>query len=278
MNEFLHLWDLALIGDKSGSLTLGDLITIIVVMICIVIGLRWMRRKLIPKLAQRFGINQGTLHSLALIATYSIGLLSLIFLIQASGVDLQALTIVFGALSVGIGFGLQNVVNNFVCGVVLLFERPVRIGDRVTIDGYEGDIVDIAMRATTLRTNEGVSVIVPNAQFITDNVVNHSLNNRTVRIKIPIIVAYASDPEHVRSTMIAVAEAHPCVLQDPPPIVVFDEFGPHALHFFLWVWTDEYTHLPTVFRSEINFSMHKALQLAGIHVPFQQLDVHLKNA
>lgn len=275
MNEFQHFWNLSLVGDKTGSLTLGDLIMIIAVMICVVIGLRWMRKKLIPKLAVRFGINQGTLHSLSLIATYSIGLLALIFLVQASGVNIGALTIVFGALSVGIGFGLQNVVNNFVCGIVLLFERPVRLGDRVTIDGYEGDIVDIAMRATTVRTNEGVSVVVPNAHFITATVINHSLDNHKIRMKVPIQVAYDSDPEHVRTTLMSVANAHTGILQDPPPLVVFDEYGPYAMQFFLWVWTDEFTHRPTLFKSELNFNIFEALKKAEISIPFPQMEVRL---
>lgn len=275
MDLLLKYWNLPLIGDNAGSLTIGNMITIVVVMFSLAVSLRWFRKRFVPQLARRIGTDSGSLHSFALIVNYSIGLVAFLVLIQASGINLHALTIVFGALSVGIGFGLQNVVNNFVCGIVMLFERPVRIGDRVTIDGYEGDIVDIAMRSTTIRTNEGVSVVVPNAQFITSTVVNRSLDDHRIRLKIPISVSYASDPEHVRAVLLNVARLHPGTLSEPAPVVVFDEFGPSALQFFLWVWTEDYTHRPTLFKSEMNYRIHTALKDAGIEVPLPQLDVRV---
>lgn len=276
MDLFLKYWNLPLIGDNAGSLTIGNIATILVVMFSLAISLRWFRRRIVPSLAKRIGTDPGSLHSFALIINYTIGLFAFLVLIQASGVNLHALTIIFGALSVGIGFGLQNVVNNFVCGIVMLFERPVRIGDRVTIDGYEGDIVDIAMRSTTVRTNEGISVVVPNAQFITSTVVNRSLDEHRIRLKIPVNVAYGSDPETVRNVLLEVAGKHPGTLREPEPVVVFAEYGTHALEFFLWVWTEDYTHRPTLFKSEMNYLIHGALKQAGIQVPYPQLDVHVK--
>lgn len=264
-------------GDSSGSITIWNIVVVTVLMTLVFFTLRRFRRFVVRKLSERIGTRAATVHSLMLIFNYCVGIVIFLALIQASGVNLHALTVVFGALSVGIGFGLQNVVNNFVCGIVMLFERPVRMGDRVLIDGQEGDVVDIALRATTIRTNEGVSVVVPNSHFITATVVNRSLDEHRIRIKIPINVAYGTDPEHVRNTLLSVASEHAGVLKDPGPTVIFDEYGRNGLHFFLWVWTEEYSHRPAIFRSELNFMLSSALKKAQIQIPYPQVDIHVRS-
>lgn len=265
----------ALVGDGSGASFAGILMAIAAMALVIVL-LRLFRRSLVHWLYPKLGTRRGHLHAGTLILNYFLGLIAFGVIVRVFHVNLNALTLVFGALSVGIGFGLQNIVNNFVCGLVILFERPVKIDDRVILDGMEGSIVDIGIRATTLLTNEGVSVIVPNAQFITSAVVNRSLDNPRTRFKIPVSVAYGTEPRLVEKVLLEVADHHPGTLRTPAPVVVFEAFGESALQFFLWVWTDTHTDRPTLFRSELNYAIHAALQTAGIQVPFPQMDVHLR--
>ncbi|MBK7033251.1 MAG: mechanosensitive ion channel [Ignavibacteria bacterium] len=186
-------------------------------MIAVVVVLRFIRRSVVKKLSKRPGINVGLANSILTITNYLIGLALIWLMIQFLGINLRALTFVFGALSVGIGFGLQNIVNNVVSGLFILLERPVKLGDRVVVDGMEGDIVEIAIRATTVRTNEGVSVIVPNSHFISSSVINRSLDDEIVRYRIPVNVAYGTDPNTIRDVLLQVAGTKPYVLSEPPP-------------------------------------------------------------
>lgn len=259
------------------SLPIVKLGLVIVVMVAVILSLRLFRQMVIRSLSRRLGRSWSSLHSGTLIISYMLGFMVFWALIQASGVNTRAFTVVFGALSVGIGFGLQGIVNNFISGIVILLERPIKVDDRILVDGMEGTIVDIGIRATTVLTNEGVSIILPNSSLITSPVVNRSLADRKTRFKVPVGVAYGSDPRQVEQVLLAVAAAHPGVLKEPAPCVVFEEFGDSALKFFLWAWTEEYAHFPTMFKSELNYAIHEALAKAGIEIPFPQMDVRMKD-
>jgi small-conductance mechanosensitive channel len=267
----------ALVSEGTQASFAGILLAI-ASMALVVVLLRMIRRGVLRRLSPKMGYRKGHLHAGSLILNYFLGLIAFGLVVRIFHVNLNTLTLVFGALSVGIGFGLQNIVNNFVCGLVILFERPVKIDDRIIIDGMEGSIVDIGIRATTVLTNEGVSVIVPNSQFITSAVVNRSLDNPMTRFKVPVGVAYGTDPRLVEKVLMEVAAAHPGALRMPPPVVVFEAFGDSSLQFYLWVWTKTFTDRPVLFRSELNYAIHDALKAAGIQVPFPQMDVHLNTA
>lgn len=229
-------------------------------------------RKLTPLLSHR----RFNFHAPLLLGMYLLGLGCFAFILQFFKVNLSTLALVLGALSVGIGFGLQSIVGNFVSGLFILLERPVKIGDRIILEDKEGTVVDLGIRATTVLTNEGVSVIIPNTEFITRPVINRSQDAPHTRFKVPVGVAYGSDPREVERILLEVAARHPAVMQDPPPQVIFEAFGESSLRFFLWAWTDTHADRPMVFRSELNFAIHEALQRAGIRVPFPQVDVHLR--
>ena len=239
--------------------------------------LSWLRRTMMKRLMRRIDAEEGTLYSISVIIQYVIGVIAYVVIIQSAGLDLSTLTVIFGALGIGIGFGLQSIINNFVSGIVILIERPVKVGDRVEIGDLEGDITDIALRATTVITNEGIAVIVPNSQLVSQQVVNRSLQDRKIRFKLPVGVAYASDPAHVKEVLLTVAHEHPGVMRSPEPTVIFEKFGNSSLDFFLWVWTDQYINRPNIFRSEMNFAIHTALKEAGIQIPFPQRDLHIKS-
>lgn len=279
MDEFLNYFnDTPVISTGVGSFTITTLVVSIIAMVTIVLFLRWGRRKIVERLARSGHQSIGSVNSFLMILNYTMWIVSFWVVIQFSGINLHAFTVIFGALSVGIGFGLQNIVNNVVSGIVILLERPVKLGDRIVVDGLEGNIVDIAIRASTVRTNEGVSIVVPNSYFISSSVINRSLDNDTVRFKIPVNVSYDSNPHEVERILLAVANSHSGVLAIPKAIVIFDEFGDSSLKFYLWVWTREYSSLPAVFRSELNFAISSAFAAAGVRIPYPQLDVHVGSA
>lgn len=206
---------------------------------------------------------------------YFIWLVGLWITVELLNVDLTALTVVAGALGIGIGFGLQNVVNNLVSGVVLLLEQPVRFRDRISIENVEGQVENINFRSTTVLTNDNVSIIVPNSQLINQAVINWSHGDPRIRVHVPVGVAYGSDAEKVTEVLYEVARAEEDVLTSPDPEVRFLEFGDSSLDFELLVWSDEPPNYHRL-RSKLNYAIDAAFRNEGIEIPFPQRDLHLK--
>jgi potassium efflux system protein len=192
------------------------------------------------------------------------------------GLDFSSLAIVAGALSVGIGFGLQSVVNNFVSGLILLAERPVKAGDWIVIGGHEGIVRKISVRSTEIETFDRANVIVPNSMLISETVKNWTLHNSTGRMPIPIGVHYDSDPEQVRDILMAAAREHPQVLSNPPPFVYFENFGQSSLDFILFVYLANVNRSFAV-RTDLRIAILKAFRQHNIEIPYQQADVHIRH-
>jgi small-conductance mechanosensitive channel len=176
-----------------------------------------------------------------------------------------------------VGFGLQNITNNFVSGLILLFERPIKVGDRIDVGNVTGDVVKISPRATTIVTNDNIAIIVPNSEFISSQVINWSYANRDVRLNFPVGVAYHSDPELVRKALLEVAADHPGVLKERNADLLLQEFGDSSLNFILRVWTRGYTTTPGVLRSELNYAICRKFKERGIEIPFPQRDLHVRS-
>jgi small-conductance mechanosensitive channel len=193
------------------------------------------------------------------------------------GIDLSSLAFVAGAIGVGLGFGLQNIISNFVSGVIILAERPISIGDRVELGEVSGQVAKINLRSTNIVTNDNITIIVPNSDFITNKVTNWSYGDPKVRIRVPIGVAYGTDPEQLKKLLLDVANEHPKVLREPPPNVFFIAFGDSSLNFELGVWTSEMTSMPRQFRSELNYAIERKLRENKIEIPFPQRDLHLRS-
>ncbi len=206
---------------------------------------------------------------------YLVWLIGIAVAIELLNVDLTALTFVAGALGIGIGFGLQNVVNNLVSGVVLLLEQPVRYRDRVSIENVEGQVEHINFRSTTILTNDNITIIVPNSQLINQAVINWSHGDPRIRVHVPVGVAYGSDVELVTETLLAVARGEQDVLSSPEPEVRFLEFGDSSLNFELLVWSDEPPNYHRL-RSKLNYAIDAAFRDKGVEIPFPQRDLHLK--
>jgi small-conductance mechanosensitive channel len=175
---------------------------------------------------------------------------------------------------VGLGFGLQDVVNNFVCGMILLFERPIHVGDMIEIGNLLGEVRRIGIRASTVRTAQGADIVMPNSQFITANVTNWTLSDRLRRIDLPVGVNYSAPPQKVIEVLEAVALAHPMVLKNPRPQVLFVGFGDSSINFELRAWTDQFNEWVTI-RSELAVAVYDGVHAAGMSFPFPQREVRL---
>jgi len=238
-----------------------------------------MHRALTRRFFPRFKIHPGLGNAYATLIGYTFLVVALIVIMPVTfnGLSWATLSVILGAVSFGVGFGLRNIADNFVSGLIILMERPVKVGDRVTIDQTSGTVASIRARSTTVRTNDNIDVIVPNSRFISESVINWSHRDNKVRYRIPVGVHYNSDVFHVRKVLEKAALAHPGVLHNPAPEAGFMEFGDSSLNFELWVWTVDYTLRPSAFHSEVNYLIWQHLKEAGIEIPYPQRDVYIKH-
>jgi small-conductance mechanosensitive channel len=259
-------------------ISLSTMVEFIIVITLVVLLSRLVRRLLRRTVLARTKLDLGLQYAIARIVSYVVLVLGLIVGLETLGVNLSSLTVLAGALGVGIGFGLQNIVGNFVSGLVILGERPIQIGDRVQLDASTvGKVVRIGARATHVLTNDNIMIIVPNSEFVSSRVVNWTHVDPRVRFRISVGVSYGSDPRLVEKLLLEVATADPSVLKDPPPTVVFKEFGDSALLFELRAWSVDMAHRPGTLESQLNFAIWDKFKQHGIEIPFPQRDVHLKN-
>jgi len=235
------------------------------------------RKVLVNRIFPRYGLEIGISQSIATILRYVLIIIGLIIIFQTTGIDLSAIGLLIGALGVGIGFGLQNITNNFISGLIILFERPIKVGDRIEIDDLAGNIVDISARATTIITNDNIAVIVPNSDFINNRVINWSHNNKEVRLNFPVGVSYNEDPEKIRKLLTEVVNENHGVLSSPEPYIRFEGFGDSSLNFDVLVWTSEYIDRPKILRSELYYKIFAKFKEHNIEIPFPQQDIHLKS-
>ena len=239
----------------------------IVLLLTIVIA-RWSSVLLDRRLANRRHIDPGLRYTICRLAKYvviAIGLL--VALKQAFAIDLTSIAVLFTALSVGIGFGLQYIAADIASGFILLFERPIRIGDRVTIGEDEGDVQSINLRTTIVSTNDRIAIIVPNSKLVSQRVVNWSYADPRARMAIPIAVAYDSDIELVTQTLIQAASGVSNVLEEPKPRVQFLKFGDYSLDFRLLVWTNQPRRHVQI-RSDINYRIARLFRERSITIPY----------
>jgi small-conductance mechanosensitive channel len=222
-------------------------------------------------------IDVGVRIAVGTIIRYIVLVIGFIIVFQTVGIDLSTLTILAGALGIGIGFGLQNITNNFVSGIVILFERPIKVGDRIEVGEISGDVMKIAIRATTILTNDNISIIVPNSDFVSSKVINWSHIDRNVRLNFPVSVSYKEDPERIKKVLLDVVANNQGVLKEPKPDVLFEDFGESSLVFNLRVWTREYTNRPGVLKSQLYYAIFKKFREEKIQIPYPQRDIHIIN-
>jgi small-conductance mechanosensitive channel len=228
------------------------------------------------RIAKRAYLDPGLRYTMGRLTQYLIIAVGVLLSLKAAfSLDLTSIAVLFTALSVGIGFGLQYLAADIASGFILLFERPVRVGDRITIGEDEGDVQSINLRTTVVATNDRISIIVPNSKLVSQRLINWSYGDPRARISIPVSVAYGSDIELVTNTLLKAAEEVDNVLRDPAPKVQFLKFGDWSLDFRLLVWTNR-PRLHTQIRSDINYRIEKLFRHAKIEIPFPQTELRLR--
>ena len=264
------------IGFGTIHFTLGGIISLVLVVVVgygLAVFLSYaLRRVLLTQLS----LQRGLPYAASKISYYILIILVFLAALANAGIELNKLTVITGALGVGVGFGLQNVVNNFVSGLILLFERPIRVDDTVEVGGLVGTVRRIGARSSTVQTFQGAEVIVPNSTLISNQVINWTLSSPWRRVEIPVGVAYGTDPERVIKLLVEVANAYPGVMRSPEPLAFFLGFGDSALNFELRFWS---ARQETWFqlKSDVSVAVGKALTEAGIEIPFPQRDLHVRS-
>jgi small-conductance mechanosensitive channel len=262
------------IGNLHGSVTslLGGALIFAVALFFS----RTLSKLLQKRIAKRAYLDPGIHYTIGRLAQYLIITVGLLLgLSFGIGLDLTSIAVLFTALSVGIGFGLQYLAADIASGFILLFERPVRVGDRISIGKEEGDVQSINLRTTVLTTNDRVSVIVPNSQLVREQLINWSYGDPRARMSIPVGVAYSTDVDLVSKTLLKATEDVENVLRDPPPKVQFLKFGDWSLDFRLLIWTNR-PRLHAQIRSDINYRIERLFREAGIEIPFPQTELRVR--
>ena len=271
LNEYF-IQDTIPLGNNPVSIL--DIFRVLILVLLVSVIARILSNVLKRKILQETGINRGVQEAIAILIRYSLLLIGCVVVLQASGIDLSSLTLLASALGVGAGLGLQNIVKDIGSGLVLVFERPIQVGEFVQIGDQSGTVERIGARSAEIRTLDQVSIIVPNSEFLENKVVNWSHRNPISRICIPVGVSYKSDPEAVRDLLLRVAKDHTDVLKAPPALVLFKEFGDSALIFNLMIWIAQPSR-QFVIKSDLLFKISKALRDENIEIPFPQRDVHI---
>lgn len=276
--DISDVWILLTEGVEFGGtrISFGVVVMLVAIFVIGVILTRWLQRMLSTTVLPKTRLDSGGRNAVVTGLGYVGITLSALIAVSTAGLDLSSITIVAGALSVGIGFGLQAIVSNFISGIILLIERPIKEGDWIEVAGNSGIVRKISVRSTRIETFDRHEVIVPNADLIAGTVTNMTLSSHTGRLIVPVGVAYGSDLEKTREILLEKARAHRLVLKYPEPVVLFMGLGESALDFELRCFVnDVYSVLSA--RSDLLFEIYRALSEAGIEIPFPQRDVSLRN-
>ena len=282
-SSLLLIYDYVMEGFDIGTVRIvpSKLIASLLVFAVLLSLVGWIKRRLQQNWLSRSRLDRGSKESMVSLTGY-VGVI-IVFLVSLSvaGLELANLALIAGALSIGIGFGLQNVVNNFISGIVLLFERPIKTGDWIIVGGSEGYVKKIQLRSTVIQTFDRADIIVPNSEIIASQVTNWMLNDSVGRIKVPVKVAYGTDPRLVEEILLKIANAHSMVVTRSPtvdsPSVLFKEFGDSDLFFELRCFITDIDYFRQVI-SEFNYCIASDFKEAGIEIPFPQADLHLKSS
>jgi small-conductance mechanosensitive channel len=265
----------AKISVRDVDVSAGGVLLAVLIVLATAVAIRFVRFLLNVEILPRFGLRPGVPFAIATIAGYVVAVIGFVLALAALGVDLTKVTLLAGALGIGIGFGLQNIVNNFVSGLILVLERPVKVGDQVAIGDLLGDVRRIGIRSSTVRTVQGAEVIVPNSDLVSKQVVNWTLSDRSRRYEIDVGVAYGTDVDRVMKLLEDAAAKVPEVKKIPAPRVLFAGFGDSSLDFRVLAWAES-VDVGLQAQNNLRRAILAALNAAGIEIPYPQRDVHVR--
>jgi small-conductance mechanosensitive channel len=252
--------DVVLFSFGGTQISLSTLLKVVAVVIALVWVAQFVRAWLLTRLLKRTQLDPGTQQAIGAIVQYVVLVVGIIVVLQNTGIKLGAFSVVAGALGVGVGFGLQNIFSNFISGLIIMFERPIKVGDRVEMANVEGTVQSIGARRTTILTNDNITIIVPNQRFITDNVTNLLYSGNRIRVHVPVAVATGTEARTMERLLLEAARAHPDVLDDPPPAVRLLSLGGPAMQFELLAWTSNRVNTRRQLLSDLNFDIGERLR------------------
>ncbi|MEZ5812886.1 MAG: mechanosensitive ion channel family protein [Rhizobiaceae bacterium] len=263
------------INIGSVSISIGGILTGFLIFFVGYLATRWFERWLDGTVLARSRIDSGVRNSIRTAIGYAGIALAALIGVVAAGINLSSLALVAGALSLGIGFGLQNIVSNFVSGLILLAERPFKAGDWIVAGGYEGTVKRVNVRATEIETFQRQTILLPNSELINQAVGNWTHRNKLGRAEVAIGVAYGSDVTRVRDILMEIAKSHDMVTKNPEPAVVFKDFGASSLDFEVRMYLYDISNIMTV-SNDVRYAIVEAFEQEGIEIPFPQRDIHIR--
>jgi small-conductance mechanosensitive channel len=259
------------------TVTLSTLLFLVLGIAGFVYLTKLIQRWLVEKLLSRTNMDIGNREATGIVIRYLLLVFGLIIILQMSGIDLTILNVLAGTLGIGVGFGLQNIVNNFVSGLIILFERPIKVGDRIEVGNVHGRVIHLGVRSATILTNDNVSIIIPNQKFVTENIINWSHTDDKRRFIIPVTVALSSDPYLVERLLLEAANEEPEVLKVPPPGVRLFWFGENGMHFELRAWSNTLIHRRGLLTSKLNFAIYDKFKANNVELVTPQREVFVRS-
>jgi small-conductance mechanosensitive channel len=277
VDQLKQWFSIPLLNIGKSDLTLWTIVSFVVLVVFVFQVSGFVKRWIIRQILMKSRLDLGLRETTGTIVQYVLIVIGLLIIFQSMGIDFTTLNILAGTIGVGLGFGLQNIVNNFVSGLIILFERPIQVGDRIEVGVIEGDVIKIGARSTTVLTNDNIAIIVPNSRFITESIVNWSHKESKVRFRVPVAVAYDSDVRKVERLLLDVALENPDIIDEPAPVVRFMEFMDSSLKFELRAWSTTLVHRKGKLISSINFAIFQKFRESGIEMPYPQRDLHIRS-
>jgi small-conductance mechanosensitive channel len=276
-NVNYYFKDFVLFKIQDVGITISHLVVAAFAILLSLVASRFIRLALRKQVLDKMHIDKGLEYALLRFIHYIILIIGVYIGLKTINIPLGAIVGLFAVIGVGIGFGLQNLASNFISGVILLLERPVKVGDRLEVNDVWGDVKRINLRTTLIETPDNIAIIVPNSKLLENEVTNFSYGDPKIRLRIPVGIAYGSDCEKASEIMIQAAAENSRVLKNPAPKTWFREFGDSSLNFMLLCWIPNAVEKFDVI-SELNHAIDKGFRENGIEIPFPQRDLHLRSA
>jgi len=276
---FTNIWNVLTVDlfEISGQkVTLFSIVMAGVIFYLSTLLSRWAERGVDRILMDKKDLDRGVKDSIRTFTRYTVLITGALVTLDTVGISMSSLAAVGAVLMVGIGFGLQNITQNFISGIIILLERPIKVGDLIRVKDISGKVTEIGARSTLVTTRDDVSIIVPNSQFISEQVVNESLSGDKIRVKLKIGVAYGTDPRKVEKILMDVAKESDHILSYPAPKVFFTNFGDSSLDFTLSLWITDNWNFEGIL-SDMRFRVSDIFKEENIEIPFQQIDLKVKN-
>lgn len=276
MDRIKSILEFNLLPFDPYQLTVGSLLLALLILLFAKLVVKFISKMIRRQIRRSPSLDPGRMKALGQIIKYLVYTIAILIALDAAGIKLTWLIGASAALFVGIGFGLQNIFNDFLSGIIILFDGSIEEGDVLQVGTLVGKVKNIRLRATIMETNDSISVIVPNSKLTGDNVVNWSHNDGPTRFKIKVGVAYGSDIKTVKQTLEECAHMHPAVLAKPELEIRFTDFGESSLDFELLFWSNEDFGIEPV-KSQIRYNIDENFRKYGVEIPFPQRDVHFKS-